>query len=195
MRYVIELTWEEIDMLIETKRLIIRDLKEEDGSCFAVMAKDGSLQDCGLDRNFSKWMEEWMAEAQKFADRDDPNRDYLVYTVCLKDSGIVVGTVGCSFYEDLQETGITYFVGAQYRRNGFAAEALHAYIRYFFDHYNVQKMIATIREENVPSWKTIEKTGFKLTEKRMYKDINDAEEVLYRFYEIGNKQSGRYSQI
>lgn len=43
-------------------------------------------------------------------------------------------------------------------------------------------MIATVREENIPSWKVIEKVGFILIEKRMYKDLNDDEEKLYRFY-------------
>ena len=35
---------------------------------------------------------------------------------------------------------------------------------------------------NAPSWKTAEKAGFVLEEKRMYKDIDDSEEQLYRFY-------------
>ncbi len=45
-------------------------------------------------------------------------------------------------------------------------------------------MIATVRDENISSWKVIEKAGFMLSEKRMYKDLNDDEEKLYRFYEI-----------
>lgn len=45
-------------------------------------------------------------------------------------------------------------------------------------------MIATVRDKNTPSWKVIEKAGFILSEKRMYKDLNDSEETLYRFYEI-----------
>ena len=32
-----------------------------------------------------------------------------------------------SYYEDLQKIGITYFIGAQYRNNGYAAEAAKAY--------------------------------------------------------------------
>ncbi len=39
-------------------------------------------------------------------------------------------------------------------------------------------------DANVPSWKTAEKAGFVLEEKRMYKDIDDSEEQLYRFYSI-----------
>ena len=95
----------------------------------------------------------------------------------------VIGSVGCSYYEDLQETGITYFIGAQYRNNGYAVEAVKAYIDYYFNHYNAKRMIATVRDENITSWKVIEKVGFLLREKRMYKDLNDHEEKPYRFYE------------
>lgn len=45
-------------------------------------------------------------------------------------------------------------------------------------------MIATVRDENIPSWKVIEKAEFTQTGKRMYRDLNDDKEELYRFYEI-----------
>ena len=172
-------------MLIESKRLIIRDLQTEDVIPFAEMAADGSLKDVGFDKACSSWLKNWVNEAKEFAIRDNPCMDYLAYTITLKGTNTVIGAVGCSYYEDLKETGITYFIGAQYRNNGYAAEAAKAYIKYFFNHYiTVQKMIATVREENIASWKVIEKAGFRLTEKRMYQDINDAGEEFYHFYEI-----------
>ena len=49
-------------------------------------------------------------------------------------------------------------------------------------------MIAMVSDENVPSWKLAERAGFTLTDKRMYKNLNDDIEELYRFYvmEKGN---------
>ena len=35
------------------------------------------------------------------------------------------------------------------------------------------EIIATILDANAPSWKVAEKSGFKLIEKKMYKDIDD----------------------
>ena len=171
-------------MLIETQRLIIRDLETEDGTSFAEMAADGSLNDCGFDKDCSRWMTEWVAEAKELAIRDNPYIDWLAYTITLKNENIIVGSIGCSYYEDLQEIGITYFIGSQYRNNGYASESIKTYIEYFFNHYDVQKVIATVRDENVSSWKAVEKAGFRLTEKRMYKDLNDDKEELYHFYEI-----------
>ena len=46
--------------------------------------------------------------------------------------------------------------------NGYAVEAVKAYTEYFFSHYNAKRMIATVRDENIPSWKVVEKVGFIL---------------------------------
>ena len=111
-------------MQIETKRLVIRDIKTNDAVPFAIMTADGTLN----------------------------------------DGAEVVGSVGCSYYEDLRETRITYFVGAQYRNNGYAVEVVKAYTEYFLKCYNAKRIIATVRNENVPSCKVIEKAGYILLE-------------------------------
>lgn len=175
-------------MWIETKRLLIRDVKTDDKIPFVIMAADGSLNDCGFDKDCSSWMKEWITEAQNFIDRDNPFIDYLAYTITLKDEEVVVGSVGCSYYEDIQETGITYFIGAQYRNNGYAVEAVKAYTKYFFKHYNAKRMIATVKNENILSRKVLEKAGFILTKTEMYKDINDVKEELYCFYQTANEK-------
>lgn len=171
-------------MFIETERLIIRDLKTEDEIPFTEMAADGSLNDVGFDKECGKWITNWITEAKDFAFRDIPVMDYLAYTIILKGENIVIGSVGCSYYEDLHETGITYFIGAQFRNNGYALEAVKAYIEYFFNHYNIHKIIATVRDENIWSRKVVKKAGFRLTQKKIYRDINDNRDELYRFYEI-----------
>lgn len=173
-------------MLIETDRLIIRELESSDEKSFVEMAMDGSLKDIGFDTDCNKWMTEWIAEAKELTDKDDPTIEYLAYTIQLKHTEIVIGSVGCSYYEDLEQIGITYFIGAKYRNRGYASEAVKAYIRYFFRHYGIHEIIATIREKNISSWKVIEKSGFRLMERKMYKDLNDDFEKMYRFYSITN---------
>ena len=170
-------------MEIETQRLLIRDVKTEDEVPFVKMAADGSLYDCGFDKDCGNWITKWIDEARGFAFRDNPNMDYLAYTITLRAEAEVIGSIGCSYYQDLQKTGITYFIGTQYRDNGYAVESVKAYTDSFFNHYNEKRMIATVRDENIPSWKVIERVGFILIEKRMYKDLYDDEEKLYRFYE------------
>lgn len=168
--------------MIETKRLVIRDVMMEDKLSYIEMAEEGSLNDCGFDTECRSWITEWIINAQKVSLRNDPTKDWLAYSIVLKEENRVIGSIGCSYYDDLDKVGITYFIGAEYRGKGYATEAVNSYLRYFFSNYHVDEIIATIREENVASWRAIEKTDFKLVEKKMYQDINDEKPELYRFY-------------
>lgn len=146
------------------------------------MASDGSLVDVGFDRDCAAWLGDWIVDAREKTRRDDPCAEYLAYALEQIETGALIGSVGVSFYADLGQIGITYFIGAQYRGGGYAAEAVKAYTHYFFTHYDEDTLIATIREDNLPSWKTVENAGFHLTQRRMYRDINDRQEKYYRFY-------------
>lgn len=169
-------------MHIETERLIIRSIERGDEKVFAEMAKDGSLTEIGFDESFSDWAGGWIDEALLLTEKDDPRADYIPCTIVLKSTSEIIGNVGNTYYEDTDSIGICYFVGAAYRRRGYVSEAVKAYIPYFFEHYNEDEIIATIKDINEPSWKTAEKSGFNLIETKMYKDIDDEQEELYRFY-------------
>ena len=43
-------------MQIETQRLLIRDIETEDAIPFAIMAADGTLNDCGFDKDCGRWI-------------------------------------------------------------------------------------------------------------------------------------------
>lgn len=177
-------------MFIETERLIVRSLKNEDEAAFTAMASDGSLNDVGFNEFCSSWMKEWIIEAIGLDEANDPTADYLAYAISLKGQDTAIGCVGCSYYKDLQKVGLTYFIGAQHRKMGYAVEAVKAYTNYFFAQYKFASLIATIKEENIPSWKVIEKVGFRFAGTGFYKDINDETDKLYRFYEIKQSLSG-----
>ena len=174
-------------MVIETTNLRIRDIVLSDETPFVEMASDGSLYDAGFDKNCHSWIKDWILEAQSLAQKDNPRVNYLIYVIEARNTGIPIGAVGCSYYADMDKVGITYFIGAKYRTKGYASEAVDAYTDYYFKHYDEVEMIATIREENVASWKVVEKAGFVLTAKQMYKDTNDTYEKPYRFYSMQRK--------
>jgi RimJ/RimL family protein N-acetyltransferase len=169
-------------MYIETERLIIRSIEFGDEKAYAEMAKDGSLTEIGFDEHFVDWAGEWIDEALKLTQEDNPRADYIPCTILRRTTGEVIGNVGCTYYEDTGKIGICYFVGSAFRRNGYVTEAVKAYVSYFFEHYEENEIIASIKDDNIPSWRTAESAGFKLLETRMYKDIYDEEEELYRFY-------------
>ena len=45
----------------------------------------------------SIWMDEWMVEARQLIDNDNPTENYLAYTVELKETHEVIGSVGCQY--------------------------------------------------------------------------------------------------
>lgn len=170
-------------MYIETERLIIRSLEPEDAAAYIEMASDGSLWEIFGDCSCChEWIGSWIEDAKNLERENRPDREYLAYAVTDRQSGAVLGAVGCSYYEDLKKTGITYFIGAAYRGRGYAAEAAAAYAEYFFKNYEYSELIATVKAENIPSWKSVERAGFVLKGIKPYRDIYDSREEPYRFY-------------
>lgn len=64
--------------------------------------------------------EQIISSAIKLESEDNPYNEYLAFAIEDKTSHMVIGSVGSSFYEDLMEVGVTYFIGSSYRGNGYA---------------------------------------------------------------------------
>lgn len=172
-------------MFLETERLIIRSLCPSDEKALIEMASDGSLTEIYGDcSECYKWMGEFISDAIKFEAEDNPYREYLAFAIEDKTSHLIIGSVGSSYYEDFGEVGVTYFIGAGSRGNGYACEALQRFVDYLFARYNLKKLIATANVKNIASCKTLEGAGFRLVETRMYRDLYDEEEELSNFYEF-----------
>ena len=175
-------------MWLETNRLIIRSIQRGDEIIFSGMSQDGSLSQVGFDANCSEWINDWIEEALKLTNNDNPRENYITCTVILKETEEVIGSVGSTYYEDVDKVGICYFIGTPFRKKGYMTEAINAYVQFFFKQYSESEIIATILDANTPSWKVAEKSGFNLIEKKMYKDIDDEKEELYRFYVIRGQE-------
>ena len=172
-------------MFLETKRLIIRSIRTSDEKAFIEMASDGSLTEIFGDcSECHKWMGEFISEAIKLETEDNPYHEYLAFAIEDKTSHLVIGSVGSSYYEDFMEVGVTYFIGADYRGNGYAAEALQCLVDYMFAKYNLKKLVATANVQNIASCKTLEGVGFSVVETKPYQDLYDEREEMSNIYEL-----------
>lgn len=172
-------------MRLETERLIVRSLRTTDEKAFIDMASDGSLWEIFGDcSECHKWMGDFITDAIRLEAEDNPYHEYLAFAIEDKTSSAVVGSVGSSYYEDFKEVGVTYFIGADYRGNGYAAEALQCLVEYLFVRYHLKKLVATARVNNTASCKTLEKVGFTLLETKMYQDLYDECENMSNIYEL-----------
>ena len=172
-------------MRIETEHLIIRSLKSDDEQAYIKMASDGSLTEIFGDcSDCSQWIGDWIREAKQLETENNPGKAYLAYSIECKMNHNVIGSIGCSYYEDLARTGITYFLGADYRGHGYMTEAVKAYVQYFFQNYHANAVFATARVANTASCRTLEKAGFRLLETRLYQDLYDETAEMSNFYEL-----------
>lgn len=172
-------------MFLETKRLIIRSILPTDEKTFIDMASDGSLWEIYGDcSQCHEWMKEFISEAIRLEAEDNPYHEYLAFAIEDRASRLVVGSVGSSYYEDFMEVGVTYFIGADHRGNGYAAEALQCFTEYLFERYHLKKLVATARVDNIASCKTLEKAGFSVIETRMYQDLYDECKNMSNIYEL-----------
>lgn len=172
-------------MRLETKRLMIRSIQPTDEKAFIDMASDGSLWEIFGDcSECDQWMGEFISEAIRLEAEDDPYHEYLAFAIEDKSSHLVVGSVGSSYYEDFKEVGVTYFIGAEYRGNGYAAEALQCLVEHLFARYHLKKLVATANVDNIASCKTLEKAGFTVIETKPYQDLYDVCENMSNIYEL-----------
>ncbi len=172
-------------MLLETKRLIVRSILPTDEKAFVNMAADGSLWEIYGDCSECHiWMKEFISEAIRLEAEDNPCQEYLAFAIEDKVKNLVVGSVGSTYYEDFMEVGVSYFIGADHRGNGYAAEALKCCIEYLFAKYHLKKLVATADPNNIASCKTLEKVGFSLIKTEMYQDMHDESKCMTNFYEL-----------
>ena len=159
-------------MRLETERLVIRSIVSEDLNAFIEMAADGSLEkDIFPGRSGAPevWMADWIQEAIRAEERDNIG-DWLAFCIEEKREGTVLGSVGCNFNPDFSAVGLVYFIGAQERGNGYAAEAAAVFSKFLFEKYMIPRLLTTVRHENFASRKVIEKAGFTEIKSEMYQD-------------------------
>ncbi len=143
-------------MRLETQRLAIRSLTPADERAFIEMASDGSLREIFGDcSRCDEWMGDWLREAMQLEAEGEPRRAYMAFALERRADGCTIGSMGTSYYEDLGEVGITYFLGARYRGQGYMAEAVRAFAQYVFAAYDVQRLMATAARRNVASRRTL----------------------------------------
>ena len=81
------------------------------------------------------------------------------YAVQLRSSGKVIGNIYCGNRDfEAKETG--YIINAEYRGQGYAAEALSAVIRDAF-RAGAHRVYAECDPRNTASWKLLEKVGMR----------------------------------
>ncbi|MDQ0879425.1 GNAT family N-acetyltransferase [Peribacillus sp. V2I11] len=151
---------EKVFPLIETPRLILREVTIEDaGDMFKYLSDTDVVKPMGLDPcqtvndvgDEIKWYESIFQEGSG-----------IRWGITLKDSRRVIGSCGfLNMVTKHHRAEIGYELSKGHWGKGIASEALEAVVMYGYRHFHLERIQALIEPDNHPSQKLVEKQGFR----------------------------------
>lgn len=159
---------EEIEMILETERLILRPWKETDAESLYQYAKDPKVGP------IAGWPPHTSVENSKDIIKNVLSKD-LTFAVTIKGSDEAVGSIGLMVGEESNlslpetEAEIGYWIGVPFWGNGYIPEAAKALMRYAFEELKMEKLWCGYFEGNEKSRRAQEKCGFRYV--RTDKDV------------------------
>jgi len=147
-------------MNIETNRLVIRKLQQDD-----LEASFAHRSDPDVCRYVSKPITRQQAQSRidmfsKPWKKQENEKNVLA--IELKSAGQLVGEVMIKYSNvESQIAEIGYRLASRYQGQGYAFEAASALLDYGFSQLNLHKITALCVAENTASWRLMEKLGMK----------------------------------
>ena len=163
------------ETLIETPRLILRDMTDEDfDALFAVLA------DTEIMRHYPYTFDE-----QRVRGWISKNREryrvfgFGLWAVCLKEGGEMIGDCGLTMQliHGSIKPEIGYHIRRDRQRRGYAKEAAAAVRDWAFANTPFRMLYSYMKTDNLPSVKTAESIGMKFIES--YTDDEDESTSVY----------------
>lgn len=143
---------------IETDRLLIRVVREEDCKDFYEFCSDPLV--CKyLTFNPYKTISHTRFIINNMINAYIHGTD-VNFSIILKDNMKVIGSISLNFKEKNNVAEVGYLLNSSYWNKGYMDEALKAIINVTFEYYNVDFIVATYIKENISSEKLLEKNNF-----------------------------------
>lgn len=146
---------------IETERLLLRRFTEDDADeVYRNFAGDPEVTKHLRWKHHENLSEAEKAVAEWVKGYSDPA--YYNWAIVLKETGKVIGSVGCAWMNERIHMIHTYYcIGKAWWGGGIVTEAYRAVIRYFFDEVGANRIEAYHAPENPASGKVMEKCGLR----------------------------------
>ena len=140
-------------VLIETKRLIIRNFKDNDYKDLFEYLSDKETYKYEPGESIT------IETAKNLCKKRSKNNDFLAVQLKNKIIGhIYLGQIEPKTIKTW-ETGFIF--NKKYQGKGYAAEALKAVVEYGFKNMDIHKIIAHCNPKNISSWKLLERVKMK----------------------------------
>lgn len=162
--------------ICETRRCLVRESVPEDVESFYEIYRD---------RSITAYMEDLFRdkEAERAYIREYIEKVYGFYgfgmwSVCLRESGEVIGRAGLSMREGFEEPELGYVIGRKWQRQGIATEVCLAILAYGREELGFTRVRVLMHPENTASKGLCHKLGFS------YEGEVETEGAVYSCYGI-----------
>jgi RimJ/RimL family protein N-acetyltransferase len=116
---------------------------------------------------------------KKVLENEENYRWYTNWAIILKEENIIIGYIILKgLPNEAGEVIIGYTIDEDYRRRGYASEAIHRLIQWIFSNNEVIAVIADTEKTNMPSCRLLENLGaikYKETEDLIWWKIENSE--------------------
>ena len=178
---------------METDKLVLRKLKFSDVDN---LVEQGNDYDVHYYSFFLMKYPFTKEEAVLVVKEEDHVKNLKRFGIELKETSKIIGVTDLyNINLKSKKLKLGYWIGKNYRRKGYATEAIKKVIEYAFVNYNIDEIIATTLTDNDPSMNLLIKNGFIrgkiLKNDRFFegKYMDSVQFVLKREYYLKNKQT------
>lgn len=159
-------------MIIETKRLYLREMTQNDFASLCKILQDDeamyAYEGAFSDAEVQEWLDRQIARYSKWG--------FGLWAVVLKETDEMIGQCGLTFQpwngKDVLEIG--YLFQKQYWHKGYAAESAEGCKKYAFEILNADEVCSIIRDTNIPSQNVALRNGMVKTDSAIkhYKGVD-----------------------
>ncbi|MDR0914983.1 MAG: GNAT family N-acetyltransferase [Oscillospiraceae bacterium] len=167
---------------LNTERLIITEFTPDMAQSVHLNSLDADNREFQPDEVFETLQDalETITELMSFYGQQDAP---LVYPILLKN-GEQIGHIQAVPYEDGWEIG--YHIGSKHTKNGYATEAVKAFLPAIMQHLSIKNIYGVCRADNYASCKVLERNGFALIDESMQGYHGDNYLVRIYIYSLGD---------
>lgn len=136
-------------MILETKRLLLREMNAGDYEVLAAILQDGEImyayEGAFTDTEVRQWLDNQYSRYRRYG--------YGLWAVILKETGKMIGQCGITRQpcRDQEVLEVGYLFHKDYWHQGYATEAAAACKAYAFETLGAEAVYSIIRDNNIPS--------------------------------------------
>lgn len=173
-----------MDVILRTKRLLLREMGEEDFPALCRILRDEKCMYAYAHAFDLEESRQWL-ERQQARYRQD---GFGLWAVVLRQTGEMIGQCGLTWQEipGQRVLEVGYLFQRAFWHQGFAAESAKACRAYAFETLGAQEVFSIIRENNVPSRRVAQGGG--MTVAGRFTKHYYGQEMPHLVYRIGRRE-------